>query len=201
MEQSAGRRSASELTEPLKFAADFQQAYARLSAIAAGVTGDPASAEDIVQEASIIAFQKVDQFVTGTNFAAWAAQIVRNCALNHRRKSGLRRTYPTDPAALLQNEIGSSSSPRVILSNGELLDDQEAFDDRVLAALQLLEPDARCCLLLRILEDLSYAEIAELLAIPEGTAMSHVHRSKATLRKVLEIPPTDEIRSEEASHG
>ena len=56
---------------------------------------------------------------------------------------------------------------------------------RRLAALEELSEEARCCLLLRIVEDLAYSEIAQLLAIPEGTAMSHVHRAKATLRRRL----------------
>jgi RNA polymerase sigma-70 factor, ECF subfamily len=52
-------------------------------------------------------------------------------------------------------------------------------------ALQRLSPDARCCLLLRTIQKLSYIEIAEIMQIPAGTAMSHVHRSKSELRNKL----------------
>jgi RNA polymerase sigma-70 factor, ECF subfamily len=69
--------------------------------------------------------------------------------------------------------------------SGELLSNQSAFDDEVLIALKRLNHDARCCLLLRTVQKLSYAEIAEVMQIPEGTAMSHVHRSKNEMRNRL----------------
>jgi RNA polymerase sigma-70 factor (ECF subfamily) len=52
-------------------------------------------------------------------------------------------------------------------------------------ALHSLGETARCCLLLRTIEQMPYAQIAQLLEIPEGTAMSHVHRSRMTLRGQL----------------
>ena len=52
-------------------------------------------------------------------------------------------------------------------------------------ALQTLSDEARCCLLLKVVQQLSYAEIAVLLQIPAGTAMSHVHRAKKALRECM----------------
>ena len=69
--------------------------------------------------------------------------------------------------------------------NGELAPDQSAFDDRVLAGLHELSEPQRACLLLRTVLDLSYREVASTLEIPEGTAMSHVHRARQTLREKL----------------
>jgi RNA polymerase sigma-70 factor (ECF subfamily) len=176
----------SDVTDPEVFAAQFRGAYQRMVLVAAGITGDRDGAEDVVQEAAIIAYGKADQFTAGTNFAAWLAEIVRRCALNARRKVRHRRTYATDPASLTQFNGAvpiEASDPR--LASGELPGDQTAFDDRVVSALKELSPDARCCLLLRVVEQLSYAEIAETMQIPEGTAMSHVHRSKQALRTRL----------------
>lgn len=68
---------------------------------------------------------------------------------------------------------------------GQLMADQDAFDDSLTRALGELGEMARACLLLRTIVELTYAEIAEVLGIPEGTAMSHVHRSRRTLREVL----------------
>jgi RNA polymerase sigma-70 factor (ECF subfamily) len=67
-----------------------------------------------------------------------------------------------------------------------LLPDQEHFDDAVMRALRQVDETPRACFLLRTLMRSSYREISELLGIPEGTAMSHVHRSRATLRQALE---------------
>jgi RNA polymerase sigma-70 factor (ECF subfamily) len=179
-------------TDSHSFAAQYGAAYSRLALVAASVVGDRDAAEDIVQDAAIIAFQKAEQFTPGTNFAAWLAEIVRRCALNHRRKTNGRRTYAADPAALARFDgarangasVGEAGRP-VASATGELLDDQSAFDDELVGALRQLSEEARCCLLLRTVEKLNYAEIATLLRIPQGTAMSHVHRSRATLRRLL----------------
>jgi RNA polymerase sigma-70 factor (ECF subfamily) len=157
--------------------------------VAAGVTGDRASAEDIVQDAAVIALEKAGEFRPGTNFAAWMAEIVRRCALNHRRKAKGRRTYAADPAVLARfgdrTPDGGAEYGPVASAKGEVLANQAALDDELVAALGRLSKDARSCLLLRTVEKLSYAEIAQLMRIPEGTAMSHVHRSRATLRALL----------------
>jgi RNA polymerase sigma-70 factor, ECF subfamily len=180
-----------DATDPQSFAAHYREAYPRLTLVAAGVTGDRQSAEDIVQEAAIIAFEKADQFAPGTNFAAWLAEIVRRCALNHRRKTRQRKTYPADPAVLgqMNHHVATTEEPwPIVRRSGEVLDNQASFDDELLNALNQLSEDARSCLLLRTVENLSYAEIASLMHIPEGTAMSHVYRSKASLRERLSRP-------------
>ncbi len=175
-----------EVMDPEGFAAQYRDAYHRLTLVAAGVTGTRESAEDIVQEAAIIAFEKIDQFTPGSNFSAWLAEIVRRCALNHRRKTQQRRTFAADPAALGQmNHHATPTEASPIAASGQILADQASFDDELAAALQALGDEARSCLLLRIVDKLTYSEISALLKIPEGTAMSHVHRSKAALRKRL----------------
>lgn len=168
--------------------AQYRQAYPRLTTIAAGIVGDQAHAEDIVQEAAIIAMEKIADFQVGSNLTAWLAEIVRRCALNYRRKMQNRKTYAADPATLVQlaeDSSGSVVGMPLLDQSGNLLADQAAFDDEVSLALQRLSHDARCCLLLRAVQRLSYAEIADLMQIPEGTAMSHVHRSKNELRNRL----------------
>jgi RNA polymerase sigma-70 factor (ECF subfamily) len=180
-----------DATDPQAFAAHFREAYPRLTLVAAAVVGDRQIAEDVVQEAAIIAFQKAADFRPGTNFAAWLAVIVRHCALNERRKIQYRKTYAADPARLVQFDGPAVPTPSPVARHtGRLLDDQASFDDELVAALNQLTDDARCCLLLRTVEKLSYAEIAELMQMPEGTAMSHVHRSRATLRRLLSRQPS-----------
>jgi RNA polymerase sigma-70 factor, ECF subfamily len=165
--------------------AQYRLAYPRLTTIAAAIVGDQTQAEDIVQEAAIIAMEKISDFHVGSNIVAWLAEIVRRCALNYRRKTQNRKTFAADPSSLVQlaqNSTGAAMAAPITDRTGELLVDQSAFDDEVLTALQRLSPDARCCLLLRTIQKLSYAEIAVIMEIPEGTAMSHVHRSKNELR-------------------
>ena len=52
--------------------------------------------------------------------------------------------------------------------------------------LNALEETPRICLLLRTLRNMPYKEIALALGIPEGTAMSHVHRARAAMRKSID---------------
>lgn len=171
------------------FAAQYQLAYPRLWLIAAGIIGDRTHAEDIVQEAAIIAWRKLDEFTPGSNLVAWMSEIVRRCALNYARKTSNRATVAADPRTLdvakglTQSEVSISTA---VSSTGTLSEHQTEFDDQVLQALNSLSDVARCCLLLRTIEHLSYAEISQLMQIPEGTAMSHVHRSKAAVRRQLQ---------------
>jgi RNA polymerase sigma-70 factor (ECF subfamily) len=172
----------------VSFAAQYRSAYPRLTLVAIGIIRDRVFAEDIVQEAAIIALQKLDDFTPGTNFRAWMSAIVRHCALNYARKMKNRATFASDPRSFDHSQRLTHRKDQekpAINSVGALLEDQVALDDEVVAALDTIDETARCCLLLRTVLELSYAEISELLDIPEGTAMSHVHRSKATLRKRL----------------
>ncbi len=162
----------------------YQDAYRTLWCVAAGVLGSRNAADDVVQDAAMTAMERLDQFELDSDFTAWMAQIVRFTALNRGRREQVRRAQsfesggpePTD-------EPASEASP--VLSNGRLRRDQDAFDDVVVAALDTLDDTARACLLLRTVMDQPYRRIALTLGIPEGTAMSHVHRARARLRTAL----------------
>jgi RNA polymerase sigma-70 factor (ECF subfamily) len=175
--------------DPEEFAEAFGAASRSLWTLAAGWLGDPAEAEDAVQEAALLAYQRRGQFERGTNFAAWLATFVRNVVQNTGRKRSRRATTPVDPGQLAPLEdLRGVRVDLPIDARGRLLDDVADFDDRLLAALRELAPVARACLLLRVVLEHSYAEIAEILGVPEGTAMSHVHRARAALRERLEHP-------------
>lgn len=169
-------RPQAEQADPLgeeEFAARLEADRRRLWTIAAAILGSPHDADDVVQEASVIAMEKLDQFRRGTSFVAWMGQIVRYVALNQRRKRGRDRSVRLDPDGLAPARPGHDPAP-----------DPE-FNSAVLEAMQDLDETARTCLLLRIVCDMSYREIATSLDIPEGTAMSHVHRSRKALRERL----------------
>lgn len=171
------------------FAAHLSQCYQRCWLVAAAVTGDRAEADDIVQEAAMIAMRKLADFTSGTNFAAWISQIVRLTALNHSKKTARRRVVLTDPGVIDRHEPSaaapSSNGLTPITADGRLVENQSIFDDQVLAALAGISEIARACLLLRIVGQLSYRDIAQTLGIPESTAMSHVHRAKQSIREQL----------------
>lgn len=167
------------------FAERCRNASTRLASIAAGIIGDRRDAEDIVQQAILIAIEKNNEFESESHFVGWLAGIVRNCALNHRRKSARRKTQPTDPTEMVVGAVGTVTSP-VNPTTGTLKPLQGSFDDRMKSALQQISPKARSCLLLRTVEGLDYKEISLLMDMPEGTAMNLVHRSKKKLRAILQ---------------
>ena len=194
-----------------EFAALFSSSYQKLWVIAVGLLHDRNSAEDMVQEAAFVALSKLNQFETGTNFTAWMSKIVRHLALNTVRKNKRQATIATDPAAINQNFASTNitiaekvTKDKCDLQWIEFLteENQSLFHDNVLQALTELEETARAALLLRTIEKLPYIEIAALLDIPQGTAMSHVHRAKQTLRRRLSsshLPHCNEKKGENGS--
>ena len=183
--------------EPGEFTARFQAASRTLWVIAAAVLGRRSDAEDVLQEAAMIGLRKIADFEEGTNFSAWMGGIVRNVARNHARKRSRRQTSDTDPHVLDVARsapasgagAGGPGGEPLIGRGGRVSADEAGFDDRVLGALNRLEETARTCLLLRTLRDMPYREISLLLDIPEGTAMSHVHRARQAMRYFLTEQP------------
>lgn len=166
------------------FANGVAASQSRLFSIAFGITGNRTDAEDLVQQAITIAIEKNQEFETEGQFVAWLSGIVRNCSRNHIRKRGRRKTQATDPVNLGSVETNLPEE-RPVDSAGNINPLQQSFDDRLQAALQHIKPQARCCLLLRTVEGLSYREISQQMNIPEGSAMNMVHRSKKQLRQLL----------------
>lgn len=183
-ESEANDRSVSRHTESLgseEFAESFKASFRTLWLIAVGIVGEPALAEDVVQEAAIVALAKLDRYTPGTNFRAWMGRIVRFVAMNQARKEQKRRPIGGDSATLSQIASDRDSS---VASQSQ----HDALDEKLVAAMDQLGDTARSCLLLRTIANMPYAEIAKLLEIPEGTAMSHVHRTRHILRDRLADP-------------
>jgi len=170
-----------------EFSTRLASASKTLWLIAAAVLGRREGAEDVVQESAVIGLQKIQEFHPETNFAAWMGGIVRNVARNSARKSIRRHTGVADPADLDQtrpHRAGPQQDPEFD-RHGQLAAGQGHFDDRVISALNSLEETPRVCLLLRTMRQMPYRDIAALLEIPEGTAMSHVHRARLSMREAL----------------
>jgi RNA polymerase sigma-70 factor (ECF subfamily) len=143
----------------------------RLYGAAYRITGNPADAEDLVQETLLRAFRGFDRFTSGTNLPGWLFTI-----LYRVRTDALRRAGRAPRMEELDEEALSVPPPQEALANGG----QDL--ERALATLP--EP-FRAAVVLRDIEELSYAEIAEVLQVPTGTVMSRIHRGRARLRAAL----------------
>ena len=194
MSQSAAKLATNQASRPPfgltadAFGDQFASSFRLFWVVAAGIVKDPGLAEDVVQEAGLIGLSKLDQYRKGTNFKAWMCQIVRYVAINQSRKQVRRCTTTQDPGVLDRGTVSSRNDPSLDLrltEEGQLPPEQSHFDDALMEALSSVSPVARACLLLRTIEEMDYARIAELLDIPKGTAMSHVHRARQLLRSQL----------------
>lgn len=176
----------------------LHKAYPKLWTIASAILRDRSLAEDAVQDAAITGLKKLNDFQAGTNFTVWMGQIVRFTSLNYLKKVK-RRNSNAASVHLVAEPEARVEQIQPVSTDGALLDDQTAFDDDVTNAIQTLTHEQRTCLLLRVVHNLNYEEIAEIVDLPKGTAMSHVHRAKAAMRKILQPDPMAAERSETTS--
>lgn len=168
-----------------QFAEMLENAYPKLWTLATAILRDRALAEDAVQDAAITGLRKIADFEAGTNFTVWMGQIVRFTSLNYLKSLKRRKTTTLDVHLEAEPQASESNAPAVTAA-GELINEQIDFDDDLANAIKSLPAEKRVCLLLRVVHELSYQEIAEIVDLPEGTAMSHVHRAKAAMRKSLQ---------------
>jgi len=157
-----------ELAMPL-----FDQLYN----FARWLTQDTAEAEDLVQETYTKALRGFASFQVGTNFRAWMYRILRNSFLSSR--TGLKVTVAIDGEADEGLLPAENATPESILI-------EQATRETVQEALTDLPVPFREILLLCEVEEMSYQEIAETLAIPVGTVMSRLYRARKALRELLQ---------------
>lgn len=137
---------------------------------------DANDASDVVQEAFLRAFESFDG-MRGDNAKPWLLAIVRNTCF-----SWLARNRPASIHISYEEEVHGLPDPE---ANPELLalraDDRRCVD----AAIERLPLEFREVLVLRELDDMSYKEIATVLAIPVGTVMSRLARGRRLLEGYL----------------
>ena len=144
------------------------------------MTGQPASAEDLVQETYLKAYGHFHRFEAGSKFKSWIFTILTNTHINNYRR-GARAPRLIDFSKF---EFAAEDGP-VYLS----VDDVEAIKDELgeeaKQALEKMPPVFQVVFLLSTIEDLSYRDIAEMLKVPMGTVMSRLFRARNFLRKEL----------------
>lgn len=145
----------------------------RLFRLALWLERDRSEAEDIVQETMMQALQSCHRYRPGTNCRAWLTTILQHVRSNRRRARG-RSPIVEDP----DDRIGQTAAFQPPVS-------QHLTDEEILAALSRIPAPFQEVILLCDVEELTYKEIAEALAIPMGTVMSRLHRGRALLRADL----------------
>ncbi len=151
------------------------------------LTRNEADAEELVQEAALLAYKGFDRFELGTNFKGWFMTILRNRFISGYRKK--QREVPTvdleDAPDLymysksLESGLATQTSEpaKYVI---ERLDAEQVGD-----ALAELPMEFREAATLYFTQDMSYQEIADVLGVPVGTVRSRLHRGRKLLQKKL----------------
>lgn len=151
--------------------------------VARTMTGSWADSEDLVQDTLVRAYRGIGGF-DGAHPRAWLLTILRHTHLNSHRR---QRPDLADATGDLDGQrpafgAATASSPEQTVTD-------RVLDDGVEAAVADLDPKFRTVLLLIDVDQLTYAEVAELLAIPVGTVMSRLSRARDRVRNQLRSNP------------
>ena len=150
--------------------------------VAYRITGNEADAEDVVQEAFLRGYRKLEGFESRANFGTWIYRIAVHCALDkvrHRRGDETSRVGETnDPEQDQMQVADQAAGPDRILLSGEIGAVQQA-------ALHSLTATERTAFVLRHMEDCTTAEIGAALGIEPNAAKQAVFRAVQKLRRRL----------------
>ena len=184
LDQTTARASPPEAAE---FEALLLAVLAPAYGYALRLTRHRADAEDLVQEASLLACGGSHTFQVGTNFKAWFFRILVRCFYaRHRAAQRRPQTVELDDTPdiyLYGNSIrnglpSSGDDPASILID-------RLGTERVVEAISQLPIEYGVVCTLYFMEDFAYHEIADVLDVPLGTVRSRLHRGRKMLQKVL----------------
>jgi RNA polymerase sigma-70 factor (ECF subfamily) len=146
------------------------------------LTGCAEDALDLLQEAFLRAYQKLDRFNGESSFYTWIYRIAINLALSNLRKHRhAPMGVPIDPAGAR----GDDDPARLLL--------RAERDEQIQRALDALAPEHRTIVVMKEFDALRYEEIAAILGIPVGTVRSRLHRARLELRERLRGLIEDEL--------
>ena len=160
--------------------AAFEEIYRahspRLYSLALRMLGNPADAEDMLQDIFLAAHRKLEGFRGEAALGTWLYRLATNQCLDYLRS----RTAKTNQlTGTLDDEIGLSD-----VSSRGIAERTVASIDLERALAQLPE-GARAAFVLHDVQGLEHREVAEVLGVAEGTSKSQVHKARLKLRALL----------------
>src|ERR1700735_5554136 len=147
------------------------------------ITGNEADADDVVQEACLRGYRKLEGFESRSNFGTWIYRIAVRCALDRISRHGdknERANARADADSEAVQVPDRAPNPERLLLSGEI----EAFRE---SAMHSLTPLERTAFTLRHMEDCSMEEIAAALDIAPNAAKQAVYRAVHKLRQRLAL--------------
>ena len=158
------------------------EALAQLDALysfALKLTRDRTDAEDLVSDTLLRAFDRWEQYRLGSNIRAWLFTIQYHTFVSRKRRVSAREvslTPENDDRPSV--DVVGEADPESRFYDGFL-------DDEITRAIDALPDEYRTAVVLSDLHELRYAEIAEILDVPEGTVKSRLFRGRRLLQRAL----------------
>jgi RNA polymerase sigma-70 factor (ECF subfamily) len=179
---SAAEAPAAPLTRAERRAQFEKEALVHLDALysfALKLTRARDDAEDLVSDTILRAFDRWEQYQLGTNVRAWLFTILYHTFVSRKRRIDAREVQlPEEPEGWSAYEAIGDADPE-----GTFYD--SFIDEEVTREIDKLPEDYRTAVVLSDIQGLRYAEIAEILGIPEGTVKSRLFRGRRILQKRL----------------
>ena len=154
----------------------YRQHSGRLYSLAVRMLGNPADAEDLLQEIFLSAHRKLDGFRGDAALGTWLYRLAMNQILDHVRSRAARTGQMTDGLddATVLADVGSH---RLADQAIDRLDLERAIGE--------LPEGCRAAFVLHDVEGLEHREVSDVLGIAEGTSKSQVHKARLRLRALL----------------
>ena len=158
----------------------FEELYrthaAKLYGLVLRMVGNPADAEDLLQEIFLSAHRKLESFRGESALGTWLYRLATNQCLDHLRSRAARTGQVTDT---LDDELGLPAP------GGRGIAEQTVTKMDLERALAQLPEGCRAAFLLHDVQGLEHREVADALGIAEGTSKSQVHKARLRLRAIL----------------
>ncbi len=155
---------------------DFYNFVYRLTS---SILGDPCEADDAAQETMIRAVTHIDHYQIGTNLKSWLARIAINICRDKQRRMRSKRLLQDVLKIFTRQENQDSPTPEDVAIHNER---RRAIH----AAIQSLDEKHRLPILLRYVQGMAIAEVAQALDVNEGTVHSRLHYAHLKIRDRLQ---------------
>lgn len=153
--------------------------------IAYRMLGDVEDAKDASQEAIIKIYRSIGGFRMQSSFKTWFFRVVTNTCLDYRRKRSRHKVlyidnpHESDEGSFRRQMEDPSEGPEETLLRSE--------QSRALQSMIMEMPEKyRTALVLRDIRGFSYAEIGEMLDLPDGTVKSRISRARLVLKNIFD---------------
>ena len=160
------------------FEALYRRHGERAYRLARRLAGQDADARDIVQEAFLRVFRRIDRFRRDAAFASWLYRVTVNVAIDRHRSRARRPIAPLDVETFDPKSDDAEGPERQAVARERR--------EEIRRAILELSPKLATVVLLRYVEGLAYEEIAETLALSLGTVKSRLNRAHKLLERRLD---------------